>query len=125
MSKILVCGGREFDDWDLLYTTLYDIFDNGKRSLNEPLIIIEGGATGADFLARVWAKYMSIEFPVSYKEYKADWKTYGRSAGPIRNQQMLDENPDIEMVVAFPGGVGTNDMVERSVKKGLEVIQIV
>ena len=41
--------------------------------------------------------------------------------GPIRNQRMLDSNPDIEVVVAFDGGTGTADMKKRAKKAGIEV----
>lgn len=110
--KVLVCGGREYDNWK-----------NFKRQLNEILgkdtpIIVQGGAKGADFLARVYANYYGL----NYKEYPANWKKYGNRAGPIRNQQMLDEeNPDL--VVAFPGGCGTADMVKRSKEQGFKVIE--
>lgn len=121
--KVLVCGGRDYDSWDVLYSTLYEIFDSGLRDLSEPFIVVEGGATGADFLARVWAKYMAIEFPVTFEEYPADWKAHGKAAGAIRNQQMLDLAKP-ELVVAFPGGRGTADMVSRAKKAGVKVIEV-
>lgn len=122
--RVLVCGGREYDDWDTLYSTLYDIFDDGERPLTNPFVVISGGAKGADFLARVWAKFMSIEFPsVSYEEYPADWKTHGKAAGPIRNKQMLEEGkPDL--VVAFPGGTGTANMVKQAKEKGVPCVEV-
>lgn len=113
--KVLVCGGRAFDDWHLLNTTLQEQVNpwEGEK------IIIEGGAIGADFLSRAWAKYMHIPF----EEYKADWKKDGKSAGAIRNQRMLDEGkPDL--VIAFPGGKGTADMVSRATKAGISVREI-
>lgn len=113
--RILVCGGRDFDNWDLLSDTLDFESDYAVRGN----VIIQGGAIGADFLARVWA----VDRRVSYEEYPADWKKYGKAAGPIRNQQMLDEGkPDL--VVAFPGGFGTADMVRRARKAGVEVIEV-
>jgi hypothetical protein len=46
-------------------------------------------------------------------EFPANWKVYGRAAGPIRNMKMLLEGkPDL--VVAFPGGIGTADMVKKA-----------
>jgi UDP-N-acetylmuramoylalanine-D-glutamate ligase len=55
--------------------------------------------------------------------YPADWKLHGKSAGHIRNQQMLDESkPDI--VIAFPGGRGTANMIKRAKKAGVEVFQV-
>lgn len=111
--RVLVCGGRDFDDFHLLDKTLDQIdFDN------EIELIIQGGAIGADFLSRVWAKSMSIP----WIEFSANWNKYGKKAGPIRNQQMLDEGkPDL--VVAFPteDSVGTWDMVKRATEAGIEV----
>lgn len=52
----------------------------------------------------------------------ADWSKYGKAAGPMRNQKMLDEyKPDL--VVALPGGRGTADMVSRARVAGVEVIE--
>lgn len=122
--RVLVCGGRDFDDWDLLSYTLYTIFNDGVRDLTLPFVVITGDACGADWLARAWAKYKKIDFnSISYEGYPADWKTHGKAAGSIRNQQMLDEGkPDL--VVAFPGGRGTADMVKRAKRANIEVIEI-
>jgi hypothetical protein len=54
-------------------------------------------------------------------ECKADWRKYGAAAGPIRNQRMLEGPPDI--VVAFAGGKGTADMVQRARAAGIAVIE--
>jgi hypothetical protein len=52
--------------------------------------------------------------------YVAQWKKHGRAAGPIRNQRMLDKGkPDL--VVAFPGGRGTADMIRRAERAGVPV----
>lgn len=107
--RVLVCGGRDFDDWELLYRTL------DKLPANE-ITIIEGGAIGADFLSRVWAKHRRQ----SYVEFPADWKTHGRAAGPIRNKQMLIEG-EPDLVVAFPGGRGTANMVQQARSAGVPV----
>jgi hypothetical protein len=82
-------------------------------------LLIAGGARGADTLAEEWAKIQEVECSV----YHADWAKHGRAAGPIRNQQMLDEGQPT-LVVAFPGGRGTADMVRRSRNAGLEVIEV-
>ena len=79
--------------------------------------IIAGGARGADSLAVEWAKSRGIPF----QEFPANWSLHGRkAAGPKRNQQMLDEN-NIFLVIAFPGGSGTADMVARAQKAGIHV----
>lgn len=125
--RILVCGGRDFDNWYLLdecLTQLYQTTENYLSILEDapPMVIIEGGAIGADFLSRVWAQTWPNN-QVIYEEYPANWKLHGKAAGPIRNQQMLDEGkPDI--VVAFPGGNGTADMVRRAKKAGIGVLEV-
>lgn len=109
--RILVCGHREFDNWDLLNDVMLDY------SL-EDLVIIEGEAKGADFLARVWAKH----YKVKYEAYPADWKTYGKKAGPIRNAQMLREGkPDLVIAFLAEGSIGTKDMINQSEKAGVKV----
>lgn len=114
MKKILVTGGRDYKDWGELSWALDSVFP-----IEEEIHIIEGGAIGADFLAQVWCEYEGVP----YSTFEADWKKYGKAAGPIRNQKILDENPDIDVVIAFKGDKGTKDMVDRAIKKGIEVIR--
>jgi len=67
----------------------------------------------------LWARIKEVAVQV----FPADWETHGKAAGPIRNQRMLDEGrPDL--VVAFPGGRGTSDMVARAKRAGVEVMMI-
>lgn len=113
--RVLVCGGRDFNDADLLMSTLDDLDDVKTIS-----VIIHGGARGADQLADRWAhsKYVEVE------EYAADWDAHKKAAGPIRNRQMLVEGkPDL--VVAFPGGSGTANMISQAQKAGVKVDIIV
>lgn len=115
--KVLVCGGRNFDDWDLftkeMLRHVLDKYDT------ENIIIIQGGAKGADFMAKMWAKWIGV----SSLEYNAVWSKYGNAAGYIRNKQMLEEGkPDF--VIAFPGGKGTANMIQLSKEAKVEVIQI-
>lgn len=112
--KVLVCGHREFDDWNLLCSTLgpYASLDN---------TIIEGEAKGADFLARVWAKWQGVP----YEAYPADWKTYGKAAGPIRNKQMLTEGkPDLVVAFLAKDSIGTKNMIDQARKAGVETVVI-
>lgn len=113
--KILVCGGRDYNDQEKLYSEL----DKIVHAQSGLCTIISGCAKGADTLAIWYARDSSLPC----EEYPADWKQYGRAAGHIRNQQMLDEGqPDL--VVAFPGGRGTANMIERSKKAGVPVIEV-
>lgn len=96
------------------------MMDHVSSSLKEPIRrVIQGGANGADLLARRWSEYKGIECLT----FHAKWSRHGPSAGPIRNQQMIDEGkPDL--VVAFPGGRGTADMVRRARIAGIRVIEV-
>ncbi len=120
--RVLVYGGREYDDWETLASTLNRFYMENDLPVIDgkvQLTIIEGGAKGADFLARVWAKWRYLPF----EEYPADWKTHGKGAGHIRNQQMIDEGkPDVG--IGFPGGTGTADMTSRLRKAGIKVIEV-
>ncbi len=109
--RILVCGGRKYNN----YNRLCEYLD----ALDEEIIIsevIQGGANGADSLAKRWADARGIPT----QTFMADWDRYGNGAGNIRNQEMLDvAKPD--RVVAFPGNEGTKDMVTRSRFEDVEV----
>jgi len=98
--KLLICGGRTFN--------AYDQLDLAIRRLNQfPEIIIEGGAPGADRLARQWAKTNGFHFA----EVPALWDYFNKGAGPRRNAAMLILKPDF--CLAMPGGTGTADMIAK------------
>ena len=112
--KVLVCGGRTFNQYSLLSRTLTEF-----HKLNRIVELCHGGARGADSLSGDWAR----AHKVPCKVYHAEWDKYGRSAGPIRNLQMLDEfKPSV--VIAFPGGAGTTHMVKAAHAKKVPVIQV-
>lgn len=111
--RVLVCGGRNYLDWAAVHGVL-----DGLHRKHGITALIHGNAKGADALADDWAagKVQTLTFTPA-------WEEHGKAAGPIRNQKMLDEGkPD--MVVAFPGGRGTADMVKRAEAAGVPIIQI-
>lgn len=111
--RVLVCGGRDYTDKMAVW---YYLDAYGPPEITE---IVSGMARGVDSFAAEWA----TRFGFKLYKFPADWKKHGNRAGPIRNQQMLDEGkPDL--VIAFPGGNGTKDMVTRSKKAGIKVIEV-
>ena len=108
IERILVCGGRDYED----YAFLRDVMDHYA-----PSVVIHGAARGADSLADRWARSRCV----AVERHPADWKRDGRAAGPIRNVKMLAEGkPDL--VIAFPGGNGTDHMAKVATVKGVHVI---
>jgi hypothetical protein len=110
MIRVCVCGGRNFKEKEFLYNTLDKLL-----FIRKDFIIINGDAHGADKLSTQWA----IERNVYYELYRADWKKYKNAAGPIRNKQMIDSH--IDLLVAFPGGKGTKNMIEQCKKNNIKV----
>lgn len=117
--RLLVTGGRDFADRDLVYRVLDDLRPDavihggaGKRC------IVNGEAMtyGADLIAAQWAQ----ERGVCEIRVNANWTQHGRAAGPLRNGWMIEHcRPDL--VVAFRGGKGTADMVRQAKAAGIEV----
>jgi predicted polyphosphate/ATP-dependent NAD kinase len=110
--KVLVCGGRSYNDKQRVYETLSAIHRKTPIS-----VLIHGDAMGADYWGKRWARMHASK--VKEAAFPADWERCGKAAGPLRNQEMLDAGPDL--VVAFPGGKGTADMVRRARKAGVPV----
>lgn len=112
--RVLVCGGRDYTNYEELGFHLANL-----RARSGISAIIHGAQRGADTLAGRWAKENNI--PV--EAYPADWHRYGKPAGPIRNQRMLNEGkPDL--VIAFPGNRGTRRMIQQATAHGVRVVQI-
>jgi hypothetical protein len=83
--------------------------------------LIEGGARGADWVARNWALWrQGCGDRITLTTVNAEWEKHGRSAGAIRNIEMAKLEPDI--VVACPGGRGTEHMVMVARGRGLRVV---
>jgi hypothetical protein len=111
--KVLVCGGRDYRDYSFVHHVLSTIHYDTPITL-----LVQGGARGADTLAKRWAQ----EHNIPVQQYDAEWEKYGRAAGFIRNSQMLhDTDPDL--VVAFPGGPGTLNMVQQAKANQYQVCQ--
>lgn len=109
--KIIVCGSRDWTDEEKIRQRL--------AILPKDCIIIEGECRGADMTARDIAKSLGLEV----LPFPADWTTYGDSAGPRRNIQMLAQDPDL--VIAFHDDVnsskGTKHMIKIAKAKGVPI----
>lgn len=105
-ERILICGDRNWSNLQLIQQKLSEWLTH--KSIE---CVIEGECRGADTLGRIAAERACI--PVL--KFPADWKEYGKSAGPIRDQQMLKEGKPT-IVLAFHNNIeiskGTAHMVK-------------
>ena len=114
---VLVCGGRHFNDYELLKQTLDNLGVNIVQ-------IISGHAVGADSLAETYA----LKHNIPVRTFPAKWHIYGKSAGPIRNKEMIDYLNKFEnkMVVGFVSDdtKGTRNTLDLAKKKNIPVKEI-
>jgi hypothetical protein len=124
--RVIVCGSRTFrdsEDLEAFLTGRFTWICYGERISIDDLVIVCGGAQGADRLATAWAR----KYGADYEVYEADWNRHNMAAGPIRNRQMLDSGAD--MVVAFVDkplvySKGTLNMVTLARDAGVRTIVI-
>lgn len=117
--RVLVCGGRNYDNRERLFRVL-DKALQAATMAGKSFTLIHGNARGADSLSHEWATARQVD---DVRVYEADWNTHGRRAGPIRNRLMLtDGQPHV--IVAFPGGNGTADMIRQGKKAGVPVYEV-
>lgn len=114
--KLAIVGSRKFND----YNKMCD-FVLSKFKLEDIEVVVSGGAKGADSLAEKFANDNNI--PISIKA--ADWKKYGKAAGPIRNKLIIEE---ADAVVAFPASDSKGTLhdikLAQQMGKRLEVLNV-
>jgi len=112
--KVLVCGSRDWSWFDA------KVIRRELSALPMGSVIIHGACRGVDRMADAIAKDLGLEV----RAYPAKWRTHGKAAGPIRNQQMLDkECPGLVLAFSYDlsKNKGTADMVKRAWSAGIEV----
>lgn len=112
-KRIIIAGGREFNDYVLLKAKMDRILSNFDP---KTVTIVSGGARGADSLGEQYAKENQLELDI----FPADWDTYKKVAGPIRNQYMSWYS---NYLVAFwdGGSTGTKHMIDTATEDKLQV----
>lgn len=123
--RVLVCGGRDFFEYKVVKKYLDSLYETVKR----PILVIHGAAAGADSMAGMWVKsqetlsdriILERRYPVSREQ----WNMLGKQAGFLRNSEMLHRNPDVDLVLAFPGGRGTDMMCKLAEGKNITVKRV-
>lgn len=131
--RVLVCGGRDYNN----YGRVEQVLDGIHKGTSGPITcIIEGGAKGADMSGTMWSckrgiieheKHIALWDDMTVEgavpKHRANGRLYNVVAGFQRNQRMIDEGKP-NLVVAFPGGKGTADMVSRARAARIPVLEI-
>ena len=110
LFTVCICGGRRYR------ATVADaMFLDALHAIRPFTTVMHGGATGADAFAYSWA----IRRQIPVRTVRAEWKQHGRAAGPLRNRHMARA---ADAVIAFPGGPGTDSMVQCARDEGVPII---
>lgn len=115
-ERILVCGGRYAFDTNFIFATL----DEYRKFFAPVFCIIQGEARGTDYIAKCWAKRNGI----ACIGVEANWDFYDKSAGPTRNYWMT-QFCSPELILAFPGNKGTENMVQTGKRLGITTHRII
>lgn len=112
--KVIIAGSRGFSNYKLLKEKCNEYLREKRKEYD--IIIISGGARGADFYGEKYAQ----EEGFSLEVFPANWNKFGKSAGFIRNEQMAEV---ADALIAFWDGKsnGTKHMIEIMEDKKLLV----
>jgi hypothetical protein len=115
--KVIVAGGRDFTDYDKLSAVIFDYAESVGEDV--AVSIVSGMARGADKLAHTFARNEGVQV----HEFPADWDTYGKRAGFVRNDQM---SVFADALIAFHDGSsrGTANMIQTMRRLGKPVLII-
>ena len=116
--RVIIAGSSSFDDYSRLQAVCDNLLANKRQS--HSIVIISGTARGADTLGEQYAH----ERGYAIERFPADWRQYGKAAGPIRNLQMAD---NADGLICFWNGQspGARNMIQTANKKGLKVRTII
>ena len=107
--KLIIAGGRTITDYSLVLSAL-------AESGFQPTEIVSGGAPGVDSLGERYAIENNLPLQIFY----ADWGSYGKAAGPIRNRKMADYGTAL-LAIWDGESRGTKNMIEEATKRNLQV----
>lgn len=116
--RVIIAGSRKFDDYETLRDKCDHILSRKMADPDCEIIVVSGGATGADTLGERYAAERGLQV----ERHPADWERYGRSAGPRRNTEMA---AIADALIAFPksgeANIGTMNMIEQAKSRRLLV----
>lgn len=116
MDIILIAGGRDFDNENVLF----EVLDHVK-----PDEVVQGGAKGADREGKLWADF----FGYQNLQFDAEWDTHGKKAGILRNIDMKNylvskqnEGKEVAAYIFWDGeSKGTKNMIDLIIKSKINL----
>lgn len=115
VRRLMITGSRDWDDKSTVDRALFNYWYTSGRA--NDILLIEGGARGADNLARVCWEAAGLHT----EQYPADWATYGKRAGIIRNLQMLDAGPEHVLAFIKNNSRGASHAAAEAERRGIPV----
>lgn len=117
--RVLVTGSRTWDDWRLLKDAL-DAELSMSRADGRPMVVVQGGAAGADIMAIRWATLSWVRC----ETHHADWRpngVYNPQAGLARNRKMVELGADMVLAFIRNGSRGATHCADLAEAAGIEV----
>jgi len=118
MTRIVIAGSRDYNDYEKMETS-WNNYLKREELKPEDVIIITGGAKGADTQAKKLAKEQGIK----HRQYLPNWHEYGKKAGPIRNAEMI-KNADRLIAFWDEKSRGTANTIQLAKRKGIPTLII-
>lgn len=121
IKKLLICGSREFSDYDYFSSRLDEYLSSADLSKIE---IVSGGARGTDTLAEMYAEHRNIKFT----KFSTDWQQYGHAASYVRNGEMAKYcRGPMNTTIAFWDGksLGTKHMMREALRERMTVVKFI
>lgn len=121
MFRVIICGSREFDDYEFLRDKCDKILSRKTADPTEEIVIVSGCAKGADTLGERYASERGYQV----LRYPAQWDKYGKSAGYRRNKEMAEvSNACIAFLSLTSENRGTKNMISTALKMNLLVREV-
>jgi hypothetical protein len=139
-ARILITGSRSWPDPQLLADTLMDAWHDATQNGHPGIVIVHGGADGADTLARDWAEGHGLEHeqhdadwagpcpgtcPHGHRKRRRDGTSYCPLAGHRRNQHMVDLGADLCIAFHHNNSTGTADAIRRATAAGIPIRKVI
>jgi hypothetical protein len=112
--KLAVIGSREFNNYAMMV-----MFLDAYVACNSELIIVSGGARGADKLSERYAEEHGLETII----FLPDYDKYKKAAPFIRNSDIINAADE---VLSFWDGTsnGTRDSMNKAAKLNKPVLEV-